>query len=197
MVPHGYGLRAVAVEKLVEPRIPQLTAGHLHRLARSIATCRHIEVFHIHLRVESLAHRGGMPHVTHRLLAAQVEVAVRRPAVVAQVDEHGKQRHRVGAPAESDHHGCIAPKQSVSGDKIGSLLPKIPDNILHFCHFLKYSSRPSGFFGSKSSSRTCDGCTNTGSTITICVPSGATYGRYSEGSIICSSASPRALILRA
>ncbi len=93
MVPHGYGLRAVAVE----------ASNHAYRNSRQAistdspvasqraATSKCFTYISVS-REPRTPRRHASCHASTS--PAQVEVAVRRPAVVAQVDKHGKQRHR-------------------------------------------------------------------------------------------------------
>ena len=104
MVPDRRGLCAVAVEQFLEPRIPEAATGHLDRLAGLLHTCRHVEVAYIYVYSELFRYIRGMAHVAHRLLSAQVEVTVRRAAVIAQARQYGQQRHRVGTAAQGHYH---------------------------------------------------------------------------------------------
>ena len=66
---------------------------------------RHGEILDRQRNIQALAQFPHEALVAHRLLSAQVEIAVCRFARTAQFEQHTQQSHRVGAAAQCHKHG--------------------------------------------------------------------------------------------
>ena len=116
MVRHGDGRIVVLTAQLVEPGVAQAAGRHLHRFARTL---------HLGGRVEAAvvagdAVAGGLPGYEHLILvafgAAQLEVAVGDPHLVAAADEEREHDHRIHAARDGQQHASARGKQFVFGD---------------------------------------------------------------------------------
>ena len=115
MVRHGDGLGALAVEQVGKPGVAQLAAGHLERFAGLVAARCDVEILDVQVYAEAVGQGLNVVHVAVRLLAAEVEIAVRGGAPIAQLQQYVEEGHRVGAPAHCHYHRRIGPQEPVRG----------------------------------------------------------------------------------
>ena len=78
------------VKEFVEPSVAQGPACHLDRFTCGLHLCGHIEVVYIQVNAESLAESLYMTHVAHGFLTAEMEIAVCRTAVTANIVKNSK-----------------------------------------------------------------------------------------------------------
>ena len=116
VVCHGDGRIVVLAAQFVEPGVAQTAGGHLHRFARTL---------HLGGRVEAAVVAGhavagglvGHEHLVFVALgAAQLEVAVGDPHLVAAADEEREHDHRVDAARDGEQDASARGEQLVFGD---------------------------------------------------------------------------------
>jgi len=127
MMGHGYGVCFQLPTESLEPLVAQLAGGHLDGEMPAGGMLGRIEVDHVQGDVPLLAQAADEPFVAVGLLAAQVEVAMRRLAGIAQLRQQEQERYGVGTAAQG-HHDLVAGFQQVlSGDVLCNFL------LFHTC----------------------------------------------------------------
>ena len=105
MVGYGYHAALSPLALLLKPGVAQLSACHFDRAAMGLLPGCHVEVLHRQGYSKAGAEVAHELLVAHRLVAAQVEVAMRRMAMAVGFKQRTQQCHRVGPAAQCHQHG--------------------------------------------------------------------------------------------